>query len=57
MLPDFFLICFMCPGVSKKKMLVLGLGGGFKSPEIMGFGDFYFKNDEVGILLYQSGAD
>ena len=38
-------------------MLVLGLGDGFKNPEIMGFGVSGFSNNGIGIFLYQSEAE
>ena len=38
-------------------MLVLGLGDGFKNAEIMELSVLGFSNNEIGNLLYQSGAD
>ena len=55
--PGIFLICFRCPDVSKDKKLVLGLGDGFKNPEIMEFAVLGFSNNEIRILLYQYGAE
>ena len=38
-------------------MLVWGLGDGFKNQEIMECFISRRSNNEIGILLYQSGAD
>ena len=38
-------------------MLVLGLGGTSKNPEIMEFGVSGLSHNEIGILLYQSEAE
>ena len=38
-------------------MLVLGLGDGFKNQEIMEFRVLSLQTNEIGILLYQSGAE
>ena len=44
--------------VSPKIMNVgFGVGGGFKSQEIMEIGVLSFSNNEIWISLYESGAD
>ena len=58
--PAIALICFLYPGVSKdKNNLVLGLGNGFKNPEIiemMVFG-FSFPHKQIEKLLIQIEAE
>ena len=41
----------------KKIILALGLGDELKNQEIMEFGELGLRNNEIGILSYQSGAD
>ena len=49
-----FLIVFMCPGVSKDK---LGLGHGFKNPEVIEMRSFGLSHKEIKISLYQIEAE
>ena len=38
-------------------LMAKGVGGGFKNQEIMEMMVCWILNNEIGILLYQSGAD
>ena len=44
-------------GVHAQVSFVLEPGDGFKNPETIEMLSLGLSNDEVGILLYQSGAD
>ena len=48
---------FGYPGVSEEKWLVLGLGDGFKNPEIIDMRVLGFSHKQIEKLLIQLGAE